>query len=282
MVLGYNYQVVPSLYIVATPIGNLEDISLRALRVLQEVKLIAAEDTRTTRKLLNAHKIKTPLTSYHEHNKRTKIDYLLHCLEEKDVALISEAGTPGLSDPGYELIVAAIDRAIPVVPIPGASAITTALVVSGLPTDQFTYLGFLPRRQGQRRRLLSSIATESRTIVAFESPHRLKETLGDVEEVLQNRRVAVCRELTKIHEEVFRGKVSQAREHFDEPRGEFTLVMEGRAEEENEITEEVKRRLRELFHEGKGAKEATSCISQAYGLSRRKLYQTWLNFEKGD
>ncbi|MDY7019352.1 MAG: 16S rRNA (cytidine(1402)-2'-O)-methyltransferase [Chloroflexota bacterium] len=282
VVLGYNYQVVPSLYIVATPIGNLEDISLRALRVLQEVKLIAAEDTRTTRKLLNAHKIKTPLTSYHEHNKRTKIDYLLHCLEEKDVALISEAGTPGLSDPGYELIVAAIDRAIPVVPIPGASAITTALVVSGLPTDQFTYLGFLPRRQGQRRRLLSSIATESRTIVAFESPHRLKETLGDVEEVLQNRRVAVCRELTKIHEEVFRGKVSQAREHFDEPRGEFTLVMEGRAEEENEITEEVKRRLRELFHEGKGAKEATSCISQAYGLSRRKLYQTWLNFEKGD
>ena len=281
-VLGYNYQVVPALYVVATPIGNLEDISLRALRVLQEVKFIAAEDTRTTRKLLNAYNIKTSLTSYHEHNKRTKMDYLLHCLEEKDVALISEAGTPGLSDPGYELIIAAIDRAIPVVPIPGASAITTALVVSGLPTNQFTYLGFLPRRQGQRRRLLSSIAAESRTIVAFESPHRLKETLGDVEEVLQNRRVAVCRELTKIHEEVFRGKVSQAREHFGEPRGEFTLVMEGRAEEENEITEEVKRRLRELFHEGKGAKEATSYISQAYGLPRRKLYQTWLNFKKGD
>ena len=282
MAIGYNYQVVPALYVVATPIGNLEDISLRALRILQEVKLIAAEDTRTTRKLLNAYNIKTSVTSYHEHNKRTKLDYLLHCLEEKDIALISEAGTPGLSDPGYELVVAAIDRAIPVVPIPGASAITTALVVSGLPTDQFIYLGFLPRRQGQRRRLLSSVAAEPRTIVAFESPHRLKETLGDVEKVLHNRRVAVCRELTKIHEETFRGKVSQAREHFAEPRGEFTLVMEGRAEEENEITEEANRRLRELFYEGKGAKEATLCISQAYNLPRRKLYQTWLNFKEGD
>jgi len=218
----------PVLYVIATPIGNLEDISLRALRLLQEVKLIAAEDTRTTRHLLNAHNIKTPLTSYHEHSKRAKLDYLLNFLEKEDLALVSEAGMPGLSDPGYELIVAAIEHGISVVPIPGASAVITALVVSGLPTDQFIYLGFLPRRKGQRQRLLSSIVDEPRTIVAFETPHRLREALSDIEEILGNRRLSVCRELTKVHEEIFRGRVSQAREHFVEPRGEFTLVIEGK------------------------------------------------------
>ena len=218
----------PVLYVIATPIGNLEDISLRALRLLQEVKLIAAEDTRTTRHLLNAHDIKTPLTSYHEHSKRGKLDYLLNYLEQGDMALVSEAGMPGLSDPGYELIIAAIERGISVVPIPGASAVITALVVSGLPTDQFLYLGFLPRRKGQRQRLFSSIVDEPRTIVAFETPHRLSEALSDIEEILGNRRLSVCRELTKVHEEIFRGRVSQAREHFAEPRGEFSLVIEGR------------------------------------------------------
>jgi len=216
------------LYVIATPIGNLEDISLRALRLLREVKLIAAEDTRTTRHLLNAHNIKTPLTSYHEHSKRAKLDYLLNYLEKEDLALVSEAGMPGLSDPGYELIVAAIERGISVVPIPGASAVITALVVSGLPTDQFLYIGFLPRRKGQRQRLLSSIVDEPRTIVAFETPHRLREALSDIEEILGNRRLSICRELTKVHEEIFRGRVSQAREHFAEPRGEFTLVIEGK------------------------------------------------------
>jgi len=218
----------PILYVIATPIGNLEDISLRALRLLQEVKLIAAEDTRTTRHLLNAHNIKTPLTSYHEHSKRAKLDYLLNFLEKEDLALVSEAGMPGLSDPGYELIIAALEHGISVVPIPGASAVIAALVVSGLPTDQFLYLGFLPRRRGQRQRLLSSIVDEPRTIVAFETPHRLKEALSDIEDILGNRRLSVCRELTKVHEEIFRGGVSQAREHFVEPRGEFTLVIEGK------------------------------------------------------
>jgi len=218
----------PVLYVIATPIGNLEDISLRALRLLREVKLIAAEDTRTTRHLLNAHNIRTPLTSYHEHSKKAKLDYLLNYLEKEDLALVSEAGTPGLSDPGYELIVAAIEHGISVIPIPGASAVITALVVSGLPTDQFLYLGFLPRRKGQRQRLLSSIVDEPRTIVAFETPHRLKEALSDIEEILGNRRLSVCRELTKVHEEIFRGRVSQAREHFAEARGEFTLVIEGK------------------------------------------------------
>jgi 16S rRNA (cytidine1402-2'-O)-methyltransferase len=218
----------PVLYVIATPIGNLEDISLRALRLLREVNLIAAEDTRTTRHLLNTYNIKTPLTSYHEHSKRAKLDYLLDYLEKEDLALVSEAGMPGLSDPGYELIVAAIERGISVVPIPGASAVITALVVSGLPTDQFFYVGFLPRRKGQRQRLLSSIVDEPRTIVAFETPHRLREALSDIEEILGNRRLSVCRELTKVHEEIFRGRVSQAREHFVEPRGEFSLVIEGK------------------------------------------------------
>ena len=216
------------LYIIATPIGNLEDISLRALRLLREVKLIAAEDTRTTRYLLNAHDIKTPLTSYHEHCKRAKLDYLLNYLEQEDIALVSEAGMPGLSDPGYDLIVAAIERGVSVVPVPGASAVITALAVSGLPTDQFLYIGFLPRRKGQRQRILRQIVEESRTIVAFETPHRLNEALEDIEEILGNRRISVCRELTKVHEEIFRDRVSQAREYFVEPRGEFTLVIEGK------------------------------------------------------
>ncbi len=216
------------LYVIATPIGNLEDISLRALRLLQEVKLIATEDTRTTRHLLSAHDIKTPLTSYHEHSKRAKLDYLLNYLERENLALVSEAGMPGLSDPGYDLIVAAIERGVSVVPIPGASAVVTALAVSGLPTDQFLYVGFFPRRKGQRQRILSSIAEERRTIVAFETPHRLSEALEDIEAILGNRRISVCRELTKVHEEIFRGRVSQAREHFIEPRGEFTLVVEGK------------------------------------------------------
>ena len=218
----------PALYVIATPIGNLEDISLRALRLLREVKLIAAEDTRTTRRLLTAYDIKTPLTSYHEHSKRAKLDYILDYLEKEDMALVSEAGMPGLSDPGYELIVSAIERGISVIPVPGASAVITALVVSGLPTDQFVYVGFLPRRKGQRQRLLNSIAEERRTIVAFETRHRLTEVLNEIEEILGDRRLCVCRELTKVHEEIFRGRMSQAREHFAEPRGEFSLVIEGK------------------------------------------------------
>ena len=218
----------PALYVIATPIGNLEDISLRALRLLREVKLIAAEDTRTTRRLLTAYDIKTPLTSYHEHSNRAKLDYLLDYLKTEDLALVSEAGMPGLSDPGYELIVSAIERGISVVPVPGASAVITALVVSGLPTDQFVYVGFLPRRKGQRQRLLNSIAEERRTIVAFETRHRLTEVLNEIEEILGDRRLCVCRELTKVHEEIFWGRVSQAREHFAEPRGEFSLVIEGK------------------------------------------------------
>jgi 16S rRNA (cytidine1402-2'-O)-methyltransferase len=270
------------LYIVSTPIGNLEDISLRALRLLKQVDLIAAEDTRTTRNLLNFYEIKTPLTSYHEHNKRTKLGYLLDCLEKKDVALVSEAGMPGLSDPGYELIAAAIERGIPVVPVPGASAVITALVVSGLPSNQFLYLGFLPRRQAARRRLFKSVADAPRTMVAFESPHRLVETLNDALEVFGDRKVAVCRELTKVYEEVFRGRLSQAIEHFSQPRGEFTLVIEGKVEEEPEINQQIEKELRKLYRQGAGAKEAVARLSGTSGISKRKLYQAWLKLTEGD
>jgi 16S rRNA (cytidine1402-2'-O)-methyltransferase len=267
----------PTLYIVATPIGNLEDISRRALRILGEVGLIAAEDTRKTKRLLTTYGIKTPLTSYHEHNKQQKLPHLLNYLEERDVALVSEAGMPGISDPGYELIATAIQRDIPVVPIPGPSAIIAALAASGLPAYQFTYLGFLPRRKGERRRFLESLAAEPRTLVAFESPRRLRTTLSDMVEVLGNRRVAVCRELTKLHEEIFRGTISEAIEHFLQPRGEFTLVIEGESKvDKPRLTEEVEKELRRLREEGFTAREATARLSRATGISKKELYRAWL------
>jgi len=218
---------VPVLYVVATPIGNLEDITLRALRVLGEVQLIAAEDTRTARKLLNRYNIKTRLTSYFEHNKRMKMPVLLEMLEDQDIALISEAGMPGISDPGYELIKAAIENDIQVVALPGSSAVTTALAAAGLPADQFVYLGFLPRKKGEKRSLLASVKEEPRTLVCFESPYRVVDSLKAMLEVLGDRNVAVCRELTKLHEEVFRNTLSGAVAHFQKPRGEFTIVIQG-------------------------------------------------------
>ena len=278
---NYNYPVVSTLYIVATPIGNMEDVSLRALRILKEVDLIAAEDTRTTRRLLNVYNIKTAMTSYYEGSKQAKLDYLLRYLGEHDVALVSEAGMPGVSDPGYEFTVAAIEQGSSVVPVPGASAPVAALAISGLPTDQFIYLGFLPRRQSARKRLLSSIAKGARTIVAFEAPHRIGKALEDIENVLGDRRISVCRELTKVHEEVFRGMVSQARVHFSEPRGEFTLVIEGNPEKEGQITGEMESILRELFQRGVSARDAISGVCLLGTVSKRNLYQTWLNFKKG-
>jgi len=269
------------LYVVATPIGNLEDITLRARRVLGEVRLIAAEDTRKTRKLLNAYGIKTPMTSYYEHNKMTKLDDILASLGKGDVALVSEAGMPGIADPGYELIKAAHERGIPVVPVPGPSAVITALAVSGLPTDRFTSIGFLPPRSGARRRALQAVAAAEGTIIALEAPHRLLAALGDILLTLGNRRIAVCRELTKLHEEVFRGTVSGAIEHFTVPRGEFTLVIEGRgADEKPRLTGEVARRLREMYRAGVTAKEAVAAVAGETGLSKKELYKTWLGQDR--
>jgi 16S rRNA (cytidine1402-2'-O)-methyltransferase len=270
-----------SLYVVATPIGNLEDISLRALRILGEVKLIAAEDTRKTKRLLAAYQIKTPMTSYYEHNKLTKLDYILNSLKEGDVALVSEAGMPGISDPGYELILAAHQQGMPVIPIPGASAVTTALAVSGLPTDRFTFIGFLPHKTGSRQRLLKSAADDEGTIIALESPHRLPEALKDILSILGDRKISVCRELTKLHEEIFRGTVSEAVIRFSAPRGEFTLVIQGSGEKAKpELNEDIEKRLHRMYLAGSSAKEAISRLSLETGLSKKDLYRTWLKLDK--
>lgn len=263
------------LYIVATPIGNLEDISLRAIRILGEVNLIAAEDTRKTRRLLTAYGIKTPLTSYYEHNESTKLPKLIARLESEDIALVSEAGMPGISDPGFLLISAAIQQGIQVIPIPGPSVITTALVASGLPTNEFIYIGFLPRKK--RRSLLQSIATQLRTIVAFEAPHRLLSTLNDLLEVLGDRYIAVCRELTKLHEEIFRGLISQAIEHFQKPRGEFTLIIKGNSKKGTLDIESIKDKLKKLREQGIGAKEAVSEVVKSTGQSKKEVYHAWLS-----
>jgi len=274
----YNSFAMSTLYLVATPIGNLEDISKRATRILGEVKLIAAEDTRRTRRLLAAYNIRTPLTSYYEHNKKSKLPYLLERLEDGDIALVSDAGMPGISDPGYELVQAAIERGITIVPIPGPSVLPTALAVSGLPVNQFIYLGFLPRKKGERRRLLESIEKEQRTIVTLEAPHRLQAVLSDIKEVLGDRRLAVCRELTKLHEEVFRGTVSQAIVHFSNPRGEFTLVIEGHIPEgrTREVTESIREELRQMRNQGMPAKEAVAQLAAVTKLPKKVLYKTWL------
>jgi 16S rRNA (cytidine1402-2'-O)-methyltransferase len=271
----------PSLYVVATPIGNLEDITLRAIRVLREVKLIAAEDTRKTKRLLKAYDIDTPMTSYYEHSKQSKLSYILERLDEGDVALVSEAGMPGISDPGYELITAATERGNKVVPIPGPSAIVTALAVSALPTDRFYFLGFLPHRENARRRLLESIAGETGTIVVLEAPHRLAASLDNIREILGDRRLAVCRELTKLHEEVFRGTVSEAIERFKEPRGEFTLVIAGRGNRDRPVlTEDIEKQLHQLYLKGSTAKEAIAVVAGKTGLSKKVLYQAWLRLDE--
>ena len=266
-----------TLYVVATPIGNLEDISIRALRVLKEVKLIAAEDTRKTSRLLNHYQITTPMTSYYEHNKLVKLNRMLDYLGEGDMALVSEAGMPGISDPGYELIVAAIEHGIPVVPVPGVSAVTTALAVSGLATDRFTFLGFLPNKSVARRRVLESVAAEKGTLVILEAPHRVQDSLKDILNTLGDRRLAACRELTKIHEEIFRGTVSEALAYFTTPKGEFTLVIEGnKSESPKELTVEISKKLHHLRSSGMSAKEAIAGVAAETGLSKRELYRAWL------
>lgn len=268
-----------TLYVVGTPIGNLEDITLRALRILGEVSLIAAEDTRRARILTQHYGIETPTTSYFEGNKLTKLSAVLEALGAGGVALISEAGMPGLSDPGYELIQAVIEKGYPVVPVPGPTAPVTALVVSGLPTDSFIFLGYLPRRQKRRRRLLEDVAHEERTLVAFETPHRLRGSLADVEAVLGDRPMALCRELTKVHEEVWRGTVSQARVTFEEqePRGEFTVVIGGASEEQQRWDEEqVRGALRDLLAQGLRRPEAAKRVAELSGWDRSAVYQLGL------
>ncbi len=274
-----------TLYVVGTPIGNLEDITLRALRVLRECALIAAEDTRRARILLEHYGIHTPTLSYFEHNEPARIPQILEALARGDVALISEAGMPGLSDPGYALIRAALERGFPVVPIPGPSAPVTALVVSGLPADRFVFLGFLPRKAGERRRLLAAAAPLPWTLVAFEAPHRLRESLEDILEILGDRPMVTARELTKIHEEVRRGTVREILEHFRrvEPRGEFTLVIAGASEVEAMWEEEeVRRRLQELLAAGQPLARAAREVARASGWPRQVVYRLAMEIQQGE
>ena len=271
-----------TLYVVATPIGNLEDITARALRVLGEVRVIAAEDTRRTGQLLSHFNIQPErLTSYFEHNKLNKLDEVLAALDTGDVALVSDGGTPNLSDPGYELVRAALAAGHAVVPIPGASALLAALVASGLPTDAFVYLGFLPRGDNERRQLLASVARERRTLVAYEAPHRLLDALAAIEATLGDRPAAVARELTKRHEEIFRGPVSAARAHFaaKEILGEVTLVIGGApaAADAPWDSGQVRAELAELVAGGVKRKDAARMVADLSGWPQRDVYRLALD-----
>jgi len=268
-----------TLYLVATPIGNLRDVSLRALDVLREAPLIAAEDTRSARKLLDHFEIGAKVTSYNDHNARAKTPLLLAALAAGDVAVISDAGMPGISDPGHGLVLAAIEAGHVVTPIPGASAVVAAVAASGLSSRRFHYLGFLPRQGGPRRRALMAAAASGDTLVVYESPHRVRATLEDALAALGERRVAVCRELTKLHEEIWRGTLSGALARFAEPRGEFTLVIEGgapaEAGDEPATAGDIAAAIAAMRTEGVPARVAVREVARRFGLSRRAAYAAW-------
>jgi 16S rRNA (cytidine1402-2'-O)-methyltransferase len=268
-----------TLFVVATPIGNLEDVTFRAVRVLREVSLIAAEDTRRTATLLARHDIRTPTTSFHEHNERRKIPALLARLASGEpVALVSDAGTPSVSDPGFRLVRAAIDFGIRVEVIPGPSAVTAALVASGFPTSSFTFVGFPPARGEDRRAWLAALAREPRTTVFFEAPHRIRATLEHLQPYIGNRQMAVARELTKIHEEVIRGTASELLGHLTNPRGELTLVV---APATAGVRDDAERPsdtdILSMFHqasekEGLTRRNAIRSIARTTGVSARAVY----------
>jgi 16S rRNA (cytidine1402-2'-O)-methyltransferase len=275
----------PALYLVASPIGNLQDITLRALRILKEVDLIACEDTRQTQKLLNRYGITTRTTSYHEHNEMTRAPELVKELQEgASVALVTDAGMPGISDPGYRLISLAIRHHVPVVPIPGASAFLAALVASGLPTDSFRFSGFLPAKRGERRAALAAIKASPRTQVFYEAPHRVVEALTDVVEVLgQDRHVVIAREVTKLHEEFLRGRASEVLGTLkarDAVKGEITLLI-GKAEEAKTRVETgtlarpgVRQRVEQVMADEKiDEKAALKKVAKERGISKSEAYR---------
>jgi 16S rRNA (cytidine1402-2'-O)-methyltransferase len=273
----------PALYLVATPIGNLEDITLRALRVLKEVDVIACEDTRQTQKLLNHYAISTRTTSYHEHNEMTKSAELVKEMQEgASVALVTDAGMPGISDPGYRLITLAIRHHVPVVPVPGASAFLAALVASGLPTDSFRFSGFLPAKRGERRAALEAVRNSPRTQVFYEAPHRIVEALTDVVELLgESRQVVVAREVTKLHEEFLRGRAAEVLETLKEResvKGEITLLI-GKAEGASVGTAapgrpSVRQRVAQIMAEEKvDEKAALKKVAKERGVSKSEAYR---------
>lgn len=274
------------LYLCATPIGNLEDITLRVLRVLEEVDLIAAEDTRNSIKLLNHYEIKTPMTSYHEFNKIEKAYQLVEKLQEgMNIALITDAGTPGISDPGEELVKIAYEAGIEVTSLPGPAACITALTLSGLSTRRFAFEAFLPKDKKERKRILEELQKETRTIILYEAPHHLIKTLEELREALGNRRITLCRELTKKYEEGQRTTIDEVLEYYKdkEPRGEYVLVLEGKTREE--VEEERKKEWETLsleehmqLYEQKGVshKEAMKLVAKDRGVSKRDIYQALL------
>jgi 16S rRNA (cytidine1402-2'-O)-methyltransferase len=264
------------LYVVATPIGNLEDITVRALRILREAGRIACEDTRHTRKLLDHFGIAKPMLSYHEHNEAARASELVAMLESgENIALVSDAGTPLISDPGYRLVAAAIDAGISVVPIPGASAAIAALSASGLPTDAFRFGGFLPAKRSARRKLLEQLKPESSTLIFYEAPHRILETLDDIADVMGARKIVIARELTKMHEEILRGTAAELRDQLQgrpSIRGEITLLIgkpEAAAIDETPVAEAVG----ELERRGVARMDAIKQVAKARGLSKREVYR---------
>jgi 16S rRNA (cytidine1402-2'-O)-methyltransferase len=264
------------LYVVATPIGNLEDITLRAVRVLKEVDLIAAEDTRHTQNLLSHYDIRTPLTSYHEHNERTKARQLVErLLQGQNIALVTDAGVPAISDPGYRIVVEAISAGIQVTPIPGPSALTAVLSASGLPTDRFVFEGFLPAKKKQRRYRLEALRGEMRTIVCFETPHRLLESLRDIHELLGDREVVVAREVSKVYEEFLRGLAGELIDKLAgrEIRGEVTLVIKGSAGESPVSEALLSAEIRKLKGEGMRVKEIAEVLAEKHSLAKREVYR---------
>jgi 16S rRNA (cytidine1402-2'-O)-methyltransferase len=264
------------LYLVATPIGNLEDMSPRAVRILKEAVLIAAEDTRHTGKLLKHFEIETPLTSYFEHNKLNKLDFILHKLSIGDVALVSDAGTPAINDPGYELVRAALASGFDVKPVPGPSASIAALTVSGLPTDSFLYLGYLPHKTSDRHKFVGQVSNVTYTLIFLESPYRVVESLEDLLSVLGDRRICVAREMTKMFEEYWRGNISGAVEYFkSQPaRGEFTLVVEGRQKDDDEkwTEEQLSAAIEAGVKSGISAKKLSSDLAVQSGWNKKEIY----------
>ena len=280
-----------TLYVCATPIGNLEDITLRALRVLAEVHLIAAEDTRRTRKLLTHYDIHTPLISYHQHNTASRTLELLDKLKVGvDIALVSDAGTPGISDPGQEIIEKAIQEGIPVIPVPGPSAVITALTIAGYATDTFTFCGFVPRGRREKRRFLEDVGQWPHTTVLYEAPHRLLDTLRVLGETMPKRSLAVCRELTKVHEEVVRGLPQEVLVHFDHasPRGECVLVLSAQAAGQPQENDEVgssmplPEAVLQLMAEGVNKKSAIKQVAKERGIPRREVYKAVIDIPAVD
>ena len=272
-----------TLYIVGTPIGNLEDMTFRAVRILQNVDLIAAEDTRHTGKLLQHFQVKTPQISYHDHNRCQRLGELLEKLHQGNaIALVTDAGMPGISDPGYELVKACAEENINIIPIPGVSASITGLSVSGLPTDRFIFEGFLPTKAKERQGKLAEFMRESRTIILYEAPHRVRQTLQDfVESFGSEREIVLARELTKLHEEIWRGTLANAILYYQdkEPKGEYTIILGGVAETPLVLSEDaLKAELQELLKQGLTRSQATRQLSQQTSLPRRQLYQLSLTF----